>query len=245
MANVKIKNFDMPPNVFGDGPVRKDQFLAEFDIAVDLNGCYAIVVQLIEDDSQLFSLWLNSDEVIASNTQARCKTYCFSADTKRSFFIRPSKPALKKRNTLKLKNAKAEQLDDLEGTWPESDAGNAFEAYLKVEVYLVKPTPCSGDSICEEFSALKLKKMDPHVSFETPLKEDIGILDGDEPHEVLKPIVEKGAAALLGMKDKKGKKPSKSKQLAMLGAVMIDIDRRVRNTEAILAKREAKPHVDS
>lgn len=90
MASIVITRFELPGQVFGGGqfqglPIRTSQFIAEFNVRVDQDGCYAIDVRLVEDDVEFITFGLNQDEVIAAYTGARYKCYCFTAGETRRF----------------------------------------------------------------------------------------------------------------------------------------------------------------
>jgi len=187
MGTVSLKQFDLPGNVFGRGgvaPIRQDQFLAVFDVAVDLNGCYAVVVRLVEDNSETltiisFGSASSFDRTIAANTSAEVKAYCFDAGATRTFSISTSTAPPKGQAPLQ-PPATAVQLAPLNGFWPKSEVGSEIEVRLEVNVYLLRPTPCGPDDDCPPAKTNGLRDMEPRVSFASTLV-DVELLDGDDP----------------------------------------------------------------
>lgn len=199
MANINISRLELPGKVYGGNgrnPIRQDQFLAEFEVTVDLNGCYAIDVRLVEDDDQIISVGLNRDEVIAAHTRATYPCYCFTQGQGRLFSITTTAPPLGNGQPL-MPNPRAVTLDNLEGYWPQSDTGSELEVRLEVSVYLCRPARCETDNQCTVTPARIVKEQTPRVEGKST-EQDIDLLDGPEPGEVIGPLILEGGKAAVG-----------------------------------------------
>lgn len=188
MGNITVKQFEPPLGVYaqgGRGAIRQDQFLAVFDVTVDLNGCYAIIVELVEDNSETltvlsFGQATSFDRTIAANTSGgRIQTYCFKAGQARTFSVTsdtppPSgKPALQPR-------FEAAPLPPLEGYWPQEEIGSEIEIRLEIDVYLIQPTPCAGDDQCAPTPISELRDEDPRIEYKGD-EVDVDLKDGTDP----------------------------------------------------------------
>ncbi|MEZ5287248.1 MAG: hypothetical protein R2712_21090 [Vicinamibacterales bacterium] len=205
MGTISLDRFDVPDRVFGRGgvaPIRQDQFLAVFDVTVDLNGCYVIVVRLVEDNSETatiltFGTTTSFDRTIAANTSAQAMAYCFDQGRPRTFSIAPTTPPAPGQAPLQ-PPGNAVALAPLEGFWPKSEVGSEIEVRLEVDVYLIRPRPCGPDSDCPVTAVNGLRDTEPRVQFQSGLV-DIELIDGDDPAvNALRMLGTQGAKAALG-----------------------------------------------
>ena len=188
MGNITVKQFEPPFGVYaqgGRGAIRQDQFLAVFDVTVDLNGCYAIIVELVEDNSETLTILsfgqaTSFDRAIAANTSGgRIQTYCFKAGQARTFSITSDTPAPAGKPALQSR-FEATPLPPLEGYWPQEEIGSEIEIRLEINVYLIRPTPCTGDDQCTPTPINELRDEDPRIEFVGD-EVDVDIKDGIDP----------------------------------------------------------------
>ncbi|MEH6548159.1 MAG: hypothetical protein V7701_17115 [Sneathiella sp.] len=122
--------------------VSANEFFLEFDVTVDKDGCFAIKIELVEDDPAY-------DDIILDNTDAFIATNCFTAGTKKTFRITARDPAPAGSTAPTAPATGTTTLPPLDGKWPLSDGlfDTDIELSFDIKVYYIGP--CSATNTCE------------------------------------------------------------------------------------------------
>jgi hypothetical protein len=132
--------------------VSSDQFALDFDVDIEIEGCYAIDVVLME--SRLFG-----DDVVLENRSATVPRFCLGSGT-HSFRVGTSTPAPAGATPMPTPPTGAETLPPIDGKWPAKH-GLSSTAQLYYVIRLYRIGDCSASHTCDTIQRYDLEKCTP------------------------------------------------------------------------------------
>jgi hypothetical protein len=185
ITDVQLKN---PQHCFKGKDIGPKNLGVDFTVTVNADGCYAIAVVVLDDDTT------SGDDIVASNL-ANCELtcICLKRGQAQKFSINAGgdqpKPAPKPGHI---------QLDNLTGVWPKDDGilDNTLELYVTIDVYNCGFEECTPGGDCQRTLVTgRLKYTTPVVSYTNKSEpQDTEIVDGEGTDRFFE-FVEKGASA--------------------------------------------------
>ncbi len=177
MAEVTFQRVELPDSAFRRESIRSDQFFAEFDVKVDVPGCYAIDVKLVQDKFAIPNINIAVDD--SANSK---KCYCFDDSRTQKFSVTTSNPPIPDSGKTAFPPT-GTALDPIRGKWPEDDGifDDTLQLFVQVTVYSCEAA-CDTTKKCEPISRRKLKrkpvalgKTDTH---DTDVEDGVGVDKG-------------------------------------------------------------------
>ena len=194
MGKIEVTQFQLTGRAAANEPVRKNDFIAEFNITVENTGCYIIDVALIEDDLPPVYLFLNYDDEVATN-RGNFTAYCLEQNKSYPFWITANDSSLPAGNEFKPGNSKAKELTPLVGKWPTEEIGNTLNVRLEIKVYLIERVPSCSNHVCKTVGGTEINTDDPIAEISTNEKP-VKLSPQTDPYEsVLKGLEKLGPAA--------------------------------------------------
>jgi len=146
-ATVTFGKINTPGNVTADGPLRRDEFLAEFKVKVTAAGCYALVPTLRSYSRLPSTPFFDTDTDVGYVGGALIDCYCFKAHEEKTFYVTAHGTPPNDAKLPEPDDPKAIKLRSLEGHWPKSDFPfDNLELYVTVKVILCKSGECTKDA---------------------------------------------------------------------------------------------------
>jgi hypothetical protein len=198
-AWVTFGKIHTPGKPTGGGPIRQDEFLAEFKVRVAAPGCYAIVPTL-RSYSRLPSLpFFDTDTDVGYVGGAQIDCYCFRGQEEKTFYVTGQGARPDDAKPLKPDNPQATKLKSLEGHWPKSDFPfDNLELYVTVKVVLCKSGECTTDTDCGAFDTNDDDDQKIVGEAKSTRQRDAKIKGGKSSKEILEDALKKAAEEAVG-----------------------------------------------